>query len=149
MLMHWKFLGALLSVVAIFISGYQYAAALYGRDIADLRRDYAERAAALEEQYREKERSATAALAAAWEERDKALAESADLRADAERVRGEADAAKRTLSRAGAGACAAERKQLARGAELVGRCAELLDRGESLARRAAIDKDALAKAATF
>ena len=68
--MHWKFLGALLLGVAIFICGYQYAAALYGRD--------------------------TAALAAAWEERDKALAESADLRSDAERVRREADAARRS-----------------------------------------------------
>lgn len=146
--MHWKFLGALLSVVAIFICGYQYAAALYSRDIAELRRDYAERAAALEEQYREKERSATAALAAAWEERDKALAESADLRADAERVRGEADAAKRTLSRAGASACAAERKQLARCAGLLAEGVDLGAEGARLSQRVAIDKDAFAKAAT-
>nr|DAF78274.1 MAG TPA: Protein of unknown function (DUF2514) [Caudoviricetes sp.] len=148
-LMHWKFLGALLSVVAIFICGYQYAAALYSRDIAELRRDYAERAAALEEKYREKERSAAAAMAAAWEERDRALAESADLRADTERVRGEAAAAKRALSRAGAGACAAERKQLARCADLLAEGVDLGAEGARLSQRVAIDKDALAKAATF
>lgn len=142
--MHWKFLGALLSGVAIFICGYQYAAALYGRGIAELRQDYAERAQALEEKYREKERSAAAALAAAWEERDKALAESVDLRADAERVRRDADAARRSLSRAGASACATERERLARGTSLVGRCAELLERGAGLAQRVAVDKDALA-----
>lgn len=136
--------GVLVIAVAAFWGGYEYAAALYGRDIADLRRDYAERAAALEEKYREKERDATAALAAAWEERDRALAESADLRSDAERVRSEADAARRKLSRADAGACAPERERLARGASLVGRCAELLERGAGLAQRVAIDKDALA-----
>lgn len=136
--------GVLVIAVVAAWGGYEYAAALYGRDIAELRQDYAERAAALEEEYREKERGAAAALAAAWEERDKALAESADLRSDAERVRGEADAAKRALSRAGAGSCAAERKQLTRGAELVGRCAELLERGAGLAQRSAVDKDALA-----
>ena len=136
---------ALLAIaVAAFWAGYEVASEVYGREIAELKQDYAERAQALEETYREKERSATAALAAAWEERDRALAESADLRSDAERVRSEADAARRKLSRADAGACAPERERLARGASLVGRCAELLERGAGLAQRVAIDKDALA-----
>lgn len=136
--------GVLAIAVAAFWAGYQVASEVYGREIAELKQDYAERAQALEEKYREKERSATAALAAAWEERDRALAESADLRSDAERVRSEADAARRKLSGAGASTCAAERKQLARGAELVGRCAALLERGAGLAQRLAVDKDALA-----
>lgn len=136
---------ALLAIaVAAFWAGYEVASEVYGREIAELKQDYAERAQALEETYREKERSATAALAAAWEERDRALADADGLRDAVDRVRLEADAARRKLSGAGASTCAAERKQLARGAELVGRCAALLERGAGLAQRVAIDKDALA-----
>ena len=75
--------------------GYRYAAALYGKDIAELRGDYAARAAALEEKYREKERQGAEAISAAWEERDRAMADAVDLRGDLERVRREGDALER------------------------------------------------------
>ena len=139
-----KYVAVLLLGAAFFIGGYQYAAALYGEDIAALREDYATRSQALEEKYRGKERVQRQSLVEAWEERDKALANVERLSDDVERVRLEADAARRRLSAAGAGTCDAERKQLARCADLVERGAELVRRGVDLSGRTAIDKDALA-----
>ena len=138
---------AAVALTAAFIGGYQYAAALYGEDIAALREDYATRSQALEEKYREKERVQHLSLVEAWEERDKALARVRSLSDDVERVRLEADAARRRLSAAGAGACDAERKQLARCAGLLERSGVLLERGAGLSQRIAIDKDAVARIA--
>ena len=132
------------ALTAAFIGGYQFAAALYGEDIAALREDYATRAQALEEKYREKERVQHQSLVKAWEERDKALVNVERLSDDVDRVRLEADAARRRLSAAGAGTCESERKQLARCADLVERGAELVRRGVDLSERTAIDKDAMA-----
>ena len=136
--------GALALAIGCSVAGYQYASALYGEDIAALREDYASRSRALEEKYREKERVQHQSLVEAWEERDKALARVSSLSDDVERVRLEADAARRRLSAAGAGTCDAERKQLARCADLVERGAELVRRGVDLSERTAIDKDAMA-----
>lgn len=130
--------------LAAFAGGYQYAAALYGEDIAALREDYATRAQALEAKYREKERTYAQSLVEAWEVRDAALARASDLSGDLDRVRREADAARRRLSAASAGTCDAERKQLARCADLLGRGAGLVRRGVDLSERTAIDKDAIA-----
>lgn len=112
---------AVVALTAAFLGGYQYAAALYGEDIAALREDYATRAQSLEVKYREKERGYAQSLVDAWEERDAALARVSSLSDDVERVRREADAARRRLSAVTAGSCDAERKQLAR-------CAGLLER---------------------
>ena len=131
--------------VASFAGGYQYAAALYGEDIAALREDYATRAQSLEVKYREKERGYAQSLVDAWEARDAALARADGLGADLERVRKQAADAKRRLSAAGAGACDAERKQLARCADLLERGTELVRRGVELSERTAIDKDAVVK----
>lgn len=131
-------------IVISFVLGYRYAAALYGEDIAALREDYATRAQALEEKYREKERVQHQSLVEAWEERDAALARVSSLSDDVDRVRLEAADARRRLSAAGAGACDAERKQLARCADLVERGADLVRRGVDLSERTAIDKDAMA-----
>lgn len=139
-----KALGVLGAGLACAVAGYQFAAALYGQDIAELREDYATRARELEEQYREKESLANAKVRAAWEERDIALARANDLSDDVARVRLEADAARRRLSAVSAGTCDAERKQLARCADLVERGAELVRRGVDLSERTAIDKDAMA-----
>ena len=139
-----KAAGSVAAGVGIFVAGYQYAAALYGQDIAELREDYATRAQALEAKYREKERTYAQSLVDAWEARDKALARVDDLGADLERVRLEADAARRRLSAVTAGSCGAEREQLARCADLVERGAELVRRGVELSERTAIDKDAMA-----
>lgn len=140
----WKLLAVLVWSAAFFVTGYQYAAALYGEDVAALREDYATRSQALEEKYREKERVQYMSLVAAWQERDAALARADSLAGDVERVRKQAADAKRRLSAAAGGACDAERKQLARCADLLGRGAGLVRRGVDLSERTAIDKDAMA-----
>lgn len=140
-----KAAGSVAAVVGIFVAGYQYAAALYGEDIAALREDYAARAQSLEIKYREKERTYAQSLVDAWEARDKALARADDLGADLERVRKQAADAKRRLSASAGGTCDAERKQLARCADLLERGTELVRRGVELSERTAIDKDAVVK----
>lgn len=142
--MTWKVWAALAAAVGIFVAGYEYAAAIYGEDIAALREDYARRALALEEKYRARESENARAVVAAWEARDRALADADDLSDELGRVRDEAARAKRQLSRTGADPCGPCRVELARGAELVARSAELLGRCRDLAERTAIDKDALA-----
>lgn len=140
-----KGVAVLLASAAFFIAGYQYAAALYGEDIAALREDYATRAQSLEVKYREKERGYAQSLVDAWEARDKALARIDDLTGDVERVRKQADAARRRLSANSAVACKSEREQLARCAGLLERGTELVRRGVELSERTAIDKDAVVK----
>ena len=98
----------LVGAVVVFVAGYRYAAALYGKDIAALREDYAARAAALQEEYRAREKISTDSLRRAWEERDAAYAD-ADARGaqfdDALRgLRHENDELRRRLSGAGEGA---------------------------------------------
>lgn len=139
-----KAAGSVAAVVGIFVAGYQYAAALYGEDIAALREDYATRAQSLEIKYREKERTYAQSLVDAWEARDKALARADDLGADLERVRKQAADARSRLSASAGGTCDAERKQLARCADLLERGTELVRRGVELSERTAIDKDAMA-----
>lgn len=140
-----KAAGSVAAGVGIFVAGYQYAAALYGQDIAELREDYATRAQALEAKYREKERTYAQSLVEAWEVRDAALARASDLSGDLDRVRREAAAARSRLSASAGGTCDAERKQLARSAELVERGAVLLQRCVRLSQRVTIDKDAVVK----
>ena len=140
-----KAAGSVAAGVGIFVAGYQYAAALYGQDIAELREDYATRAQALEAKYREKERTYAQSLVEAWEVRDAALARASNLSGDLDRVRREAAAARSRLSAARAGACKLEREQLARCAGLLERGTELVRRGVELSERVAIDKDAIAK----
>lgn len=140
-----KAAGSVAAGVGIFVAGYQYAAALYGQDIAELREDYATRAQALEAKYREKERTYAQSLVEAWEVRDAALARASDLSGDLDRVRREADAARRRLSGAGPDSCKSCREQLARCSGIVVRGAELVKRGVELSERTAIDKDAVVK----
>ncbi len=140
-----KGVAVLLASAAFFIAGYQYAAALYGEDIAALREDYATRAQSLEVKYREKERGYAQSLVDAWEARDKALARADDLGADLERVRKQAADARSRLSGAGPDSCKSCREQLSRCSGIVVRGAELVKRGVELSERVAIDKDALTK----
>ena len=140
-----KAAGSVAAGVGIFVAGYQYAAALYGEDIAALREDYATRAQSLEIKYREKERTYAQSLVEAWEVRDAALARVDDLTGDVERVRKQADAARRRLSGAGPDSCKSCREQLARCSGIVVRGAELVRRGVELSERTAIDKDAVVK----
>lgn len=136
---------AVLAALIAFGAGCRYSAAQADAEISALKEDYATRARALEEKYRESEALANAKLRAAWEERDIALAHASDLSADLERVRKQSADARRRLSASSAGSCDAERKQLARCADLVERGAELVRRGVELSERTAIDKDALTK----
>ncbi|WP_165660158.1 hypothetical protein [Sutterella wadsworthensis] len=140
-----KIAGAVLTVLLAFGGGYRYAAALYGEDIAALREDYAEQARILEEKYRATEQKQTQVLVAAWQERDAALARADRLSGDVERVRKQAADARRRLSAGGSDTCDAERKQLARCADLLERGTELVRRGVELSERTAIDKDAVVK----
>ena len=115
--------------VACFLGGYQVAAALYGRDIAQLREDYATRAQLLEEEYRGKEALARQSLIAAWEERDAAHREAdkrvADLDSLARSLRDENAALRGQLSRADGDPCAPCGRAL-------GECSRLLDESSSL-----------------
>lgn len=131
-------------VAGAFLLGYRLASYSYGQDIAELREDYAARAEALGVKHREKEQAQYRSLVEAWEERDTALARADDLGADLERVRKQAADAKRRLSASAGGTCDAERKQLARCADLLERGTELVRRGVELSERTAIDKDAMA-----
>lgn len=126
----WMKVGAVaVSAVACFLGGYQVAAALYGRDIAQLREDYATRAQLLEEEYRGKEAIARQSLIAAWEERDAAHVE-------ADRRVGELDALARSLRDENA----ALRGQLSAGpgdpcapcGRALGECTRLLDESAGL-----------------
>lgn len=126
----WMKVGAVaVSAVACFLGGYQVAAALYGRDIAQLREDYAVRAQLLEEEYRGKEAIARQSLVAAWEERDAAHVE-------ADRRVGELDALARSLRDENA----ALRSELSAGpgdpcapcGRALGECSRLLDESSSL-----------------
>ena len=144
-MMNWKAASAVIAGAAIFVAGYQYAAALYGEDIAALREDYATRASALEERYREKEQENARAVVAAWEERDRARRDAVDLSGDLERVRDEAAALRRQLSRAPADSCKPCRAELAECSGLLARGAELLDRGSNLAQEVAAEKDAVVR----
>ncbi len=142
-----KALGVLGSGLACAVAGYQYAAALYGQDIAALREDYATRAQKLEESYREREALSAAKIRAAWEERDIALARANDLATDLDRVRSESAAARRRLSATAEGPCKPCEEQLARSTGIVERGAVLLQRCVRLSQRVAIDKDAVVKIA--
>lgn len=126
----WIKVGALaIGAVACFLGGYQVAAAIYGRDIAQLREDYAVRAQLLEEEFRGKEAIARQSLVAAWEERDSAHREAdrrvGELDALTRSLRDENASLRRKLSSATADSCAPCRAALAE-------CLGLLDRGAEL-----------------
>lgn len=126
----WIKVGALaLGAAACFVGGYQVAAALYGRDIAQMREDYATRAQLLEEEYRGKEALARQSLIAAWEERDAAHREAdrrvADLDALARSLRDENASLRSELSGAPGDPCAPCGRAL-------GECTRLLDEGAGL-----------------
>ena len=132
-------------LIAAFVGGYQFSAALYGNDIAELRADYATRAQSLEIKYREKERGYAQSLVDAWNARDAALALVDALNGDIDRVRGEAAAAKRRLSEIADGPCKPCQLKLAECAGLLERGAGVAGRCADVAQRIAVDKDAVVK----
>lgn len=142
--MTWlKYLGAALAAVALFVSGYKYAAALYVADIADLQLQHALAMKEKTDEYRSKEQSQAKQLAYAWDALERARAESVDLRNDVDRVRLEADRYRARLSAAGTDSCGAVRKRLASCTRLLEEGAKLSAEGAELAQRIAEKKDAL------
>ena len=144
----WIKVGAMaLGAVACFLGGYQVAAALYGRDIAQLREDYAVRAQLLEEEYRGKEALARQSLIAAWEERDAAHREAdrrvAGLDTLARSLRDENAKLRRELSGAPGDPCAACGRALIECSRLLDEGAELLVEGARVRLEDAGDIDAI------
>lgn len=137
--------GALFAAVALFASGYKYAAALYEADIADMQAKHALALKDKTDEYRAKEQSQAKQLADAWDALERARAESVDLRDDVERVRNQAAALERKLSRSSAASCASERKLLAGCTSLLARGASLVERCEKVARDSATKHDAVVK----
>lgn len=144
----WIKVGAVgLGAVACFLGGYQVAAALYGRDIAQLREDYAVRAKLLEEDYRGKESLARQSLIAAWEERDAAHRE-ADRRVGelddlARSLRDENAALRSELSEAPGDPCAPCARSLSECTRLLDESAGLLAEGARVRLEDAGDIDAI------
>lgn len=142
-----KIVAVLIVAAACFVGGYRYAAALYSKDIAVLRKDYATRAAQLSEGYRAREAIAMDSLRRAWEERDAAYAE-ADERAGAlddalGRMRDENAALRRRLSAASGDSCDRYRTSLGKCSRLLEEGAELLREGAEVRLRDAADIDAI------
>ena len=136
-----------LGAAACFLGGYQVAAALYGRDIAQLREDYAVRAQLLEEEFRGKEAIARQSLVAAWEERDAAHRE-ADRRVGelddlARSLRDENAALRGELSGAPGDPCAPCARSLSECSRLLDESAGLLTEGARVRLEDAGDIDAI------
>lgn len=142
-----KIAGAVGAVGLSFYGGYELAATLYGKDIAELRQDYAARAASLEEKYREKEQAVRQSLVAAWEERDAAHADADErvrsIDADLGRMRDENAALRRQLSRASDDSCKRYREPLGECTRLLDESAELLGEGAEVRLRDAADIEAV------
>lgn len=144
--MTWiKYLGAALAAAALFVAGYKYAASIYKAEIAQLREEHALATKELTDEYRKKEQSQAQQLADAWDNYEKARAESVDLRADVDRVRDEADSYRAKLSGTGSDSCDAVRERLASCTELLSEGAGLSAEGADLAERVAARKDAVVK----
>ena len=137
-----KGLVAVAAFFLAFVCGYRYASALYESDIAKMKEDFAASSAAVSEECA-KERFAIQSMADAWDQRDAAYALLRDRGVELDRLRGEADSAKRRLSSVSSGACKTERKQLERCAGLLSSGAGLLERGVELSAKSAIDKDTI------
>ena len=143
--MTWlKYLGAALAAVAIFASGYKYAAAIYEADIADMQAQHVLALKEKTDEYRAKEQSQAQQLADAWDVLERARAESVSLRGDVDRVRKLADSYRARLSAASTDSCDALRERLAGCTKLLEESAELCEEGARLSGEVAAKKDALA-----
>lgn len=146
----WLKVGAVaVGSVSCFLGGYQVAAALYGRDIAQLREDYATRSQMLEEEYRGKEALARQSLIAAWEERDAAHVEAdrrvGELDALARSLRDENAALRGQLSAGPGDPCAPCGRALGECTRLLDESAGLLTEGARVRLKDAGDIDAIRK----
>lgn len=144
--MTWlKWAGIAVAAAALFVSGYKYAASIYEAEIAHLREEHALATKELTDEYREKERGQAQQLADAWDQLERARAESVDLRDDVDRVRKLADSYRARLSAASPDSCDVIRERLASCTELLSEGAGLSAEGADLAERVAARKDAVVK----
>lgn len=121
------------------------------REKAELQAQAAEQRADLEKQYREKEKQDAKRVSDAIAERDKALADLRDSRADLSRLRKSAEVYRAKLSRASGAsgsACKPYVDKLSECSRLLEEGVELGTEGSRLLREVAADKDALAKIVT-
>ena len=108
--------------------------------LAEIQQKTGEEYAALADKLQEREK----ALAAALDARDRAVALADSLRADARRVREQADRASqrlRAMPRADGSACVSDRERLARCVGLLGEGAGLAGEGAAISIGVAADKD--------
>ena len=144
--MTWlKWAGIAVAAAALFVSGYKYAASIYEAEIAHLREEHALATKELTDEYREKERGQAQQLADAWDQLERARAESVDLRDDVDRVRKLADSYRAELSRANPDSCTPIRKRLARCVGLLEEGSSLSEEGASLSQRVSGKQEALAR----
>lgn len=142
--MNWfKYAGLAVAAALIFGAGYKYASAIYKEEIAQIRAEHALATKELTDEYRAKEQSQAQQLADAWDQLERARAESVDLRSDVERVRELADNYRARLSAASTDSCSAERERLGKCVGLLREGAELSGEGAELSGRIAARKDAL------
>lgn len=127
----------------MFGVGYKYAAALYEADIAEMQVQHALALKEKTDEYRSKEQSQAKELAAAWDQLERARAESVSLRDDVDRVRKLADSYRTKLSGADSDSCDAFRERLAGCTKLLQESAELCEEGARLSGEVAAKKDAL------
>ena len=143
-----KYAGLAVSAALIFGAGHKYASAIYKEEIAQIRAEHALATKELTDEYRAKEQSQAQQLADAWDQLERARAESVDLRRDVERVRELANGYRAELSRAGADSCEPIRERLAGCTKLLEECAELSSEGAGLLGKVAAKKDAVVKIST-
>ena len=124
----------------IFGAGYKYAAALYEADIADMQAHHALALKEKTDEYRSKEQSQAKELAAAWDQLERARAESVSLRDDVDRVRKLADSYRTKLSGADS-----IRTRLTSCTRLLEEGASLSSEGAGVAEGIASKKDAVIK----
>lgn len=142
--MTWlKYLGAALAAVALFVSGYKYAAALYEADIADLQLQHALAMKEKTDEYRAKEQEQAKKLAVAWDELESARAESADLRSDVERVRKLANSYRAKLSGTDSDSGDSLKERLADCTKLLSEGAGLSAEGARISQGIAARKEAI------
>lgn len=140
-----KLSAAIFVIIATFIAGFKYAAALYEADIAQILKEHALAIKEKTDEYRSKEQLQAKQLAEAWNQFEQARAESVDLRADVERVRKLADSYRARLSAAGASSCKHFAERLDRCVGLLEEGASLSSEGAGLSQRVSGKHDALAR----
>ena len=158
--MTWfKALGVGLIALLLFGAGYRYAAALYQSDIDELKAAHAIALAEKEKEYRANERKQIDSLTQALDEYEKAKAELAESRGNADNLRSEldrlrklADGHKSGLPATSANPCKHFEERYAQcvglleeGAGLSVEGAELSQEGSDLSGRISAKKDAVVK----